>query len=114
MLSPNHVADGDHRKVGSVRSSRRGVEAHGTGRPPATPEQVGAHDEVALRVKRLAWADEVIPPAEPAASLDATLVGPDPVYRARRVLHVAPSGGMRITAQGMADQNRVIPCRVEI
>ena len=93
-LHLHHVADGDGGKIAAVGLAGGGVDAAGAGGAAATAQQIGADDEEAVGVDRLARADHDVPPAG-------------------IVLLVVP-GDVRIPAEGVADQDGVVARGVEL
>ena len=88
-LRAHHVGDRDHGEVRAVRPAGRGIERRRPGRAAAAAEQIGADDEVAIGVERLAGADHAVPPAEAAAAIGVAAVrvailGGETVARAGR------------------------------
>ena len=82
-----------------------------SGRPAAAAEQVGADDEKAMGVEGLAGTDHAVPPAEAAAAAGIALVGTETVPGARRHRSRRVTGGVRVAAERVADQNDVVACR---
>mmetsp|Transcript_6957 Transcript_6957/g.17795 ORF Transcript_6957/g.17795 Transcript_6957/m.17795 type:complete len:414 (+) Transcript_6957:373-1614(+) len=62
LLQSNHVANGHHREVHAPLLTRVRVDGGGPRRAVAAAQHVGAEDEVLLRVKRPAGAEERCPP----------------------------------------------------
>ena len=89
------VADRNLREASAVGDARFRVDGGGPRRAHASAEDVGANDEVAPRVDAAAVADHVVPPAR----------------RAPRIGMLA--GDVRVARQGMADENHIIPRRIE-
>ena len=87
-LRPDHVADGDHREIQTVRLFRSFRGLHRSGCSHATAENIGANDEIAIRVDWLARADDHLPPAAFAGD------------------RVRVSGEL-VAGQGMTDENGV-------
>ena len=95
LLRMHHVADGHKGEVGPVGPAAGRVDRGGPGRALAAAEHIGANDVETAGVDGLARADQVVPPTGLAVG--------------GRV----PARAMMIAAQGVADQDRVIPCDVE-
>ena len=112
-LGPHHVGDRDHREVGAVRPARRGVDRRRPGRPAAAAEQVRGDDEVAVGVERLAGADHPVPPAEALARVAVAIVGAEAVAAAAPAASVGVAGGVRVAAERVADEDRVVAPRRE-
>src|ERR1019366_1391258 len=93
-LHLHHVADGDRWEVAAVRLVGGGIEAARAGGATATAQQIGADDEIAVSIDRLARPHRNVPPAGV-------------------ILLVVP-GYVRITADGVADQDGVTARSVEL
>ena len=93
-LHLDHVADGDGREVAAVGLAGGGVDAAGAGGAAAAAQQVGADDEVAVGVNRLARADHDVPPAG--------------------IVLLVVLGDVRVAADGVADQDGVVARGVEL
>ena len=113
LFGPHHVAHGDHRELQPVGPARRRIDRAGAGRATARADQVGAHDVVALGVEGFAWPDHPVPPAEATARLDSAVVCAEAVYRAGCLGLVTPAGGVRVAAEGVADEDHVVLRRRE-
>ena len=92
-LHLHHIANGDGREIAAVGLAGGGVDAAGAGGAAAAAQQIGADDEVAAGVNRLARADRDIPPAG--------------------VVLLVMLGNMGVSADGVADQDRVVLRGVE-
>ena len=106
-LRAHHVGDGDDREVAAVRQPRGGVRGRRAGGAAAATDQVRRDNEIPVRVERLAGADHPVPPAEPGAGLDATVVRLEAVERSRGVGVGAPAGGVGVTGERVADEDDV-------
>ena len=87
-LDFHHVADGDGWKIRAVRFARRRVQAARSGGAATTTEEIWTDDKKTVRVHRLARPDENVPPA--------------------RIVFGVVAGNVRVTADGMADQNGIV------
>ena len=63
VITADDVLGGDRRKVGPVGLARLGIDGPGTGRAVGRAQHVGADDEEAVGIDRLARPDEPGPPA---------------------------------------------------
>ena len=94
-LRPHHVGDGQHRKAHRKRIARRRIDARWAARPHAAADHIGADDEMARRVDRLALAHHPPPPAGLARA---------------RMLRC----DILVAGQRMADQDGVGPVGIEL
>ena len=62
-LGAHHVAHGDHREFQAPRHPRYRIGRGRAGRAHAAADHVGANDEIAFGIDRLAGADHRLPPA---------------------------------------------------
>ena len=88
LLQPHHVANGDHRKRQRIRPAGGGIDRGRPGGSLAAAQHVGADDEIAVGVERLARTDHVVPPARLAGL-------------------VADAGRVRIARESVRDQDGV-------
>ena len=91
----HEVGDGEEREAQPVRLAAGRVDRHRARRAAAAAEQVRGDDEEAVRVERLAGADEVVPPAGPLR------------------VAVVP-GRVGVAGQGVADEDGVGAVGVEL
>ena len=109
-LRADHVADRDHGESAPVRTSGSRVRRVRPGRAAAAADEIGAHDEVAIGVERLARPDHAVPPAEAGAT---ALRRAHAVDGRGRVRVVAPTRGMRVARERVADEHDVVLRRRE-
>ncbi len=88
FCSAHHVADGDHGERHGVGAAGGGIDGRRAGGAAASAQHVGADDEVAVGVERLAGADHVVPPAGLAG-------------------FVADAGGVRVARESVQHQDGV-------
>ena len=93
-LGAHHVAHRDHRQVEPVRPVGRRIGRGRSGGAEAAADDVGADDEIAVGVDRLAGADHDVPPAGLAG-------------------HRIDVGDVLVAGQRVADQDRVLAVAVE-
>ncbi len=94
-LGAHPVADGHHREPRRVRTPVVGMRRRRSGRALTTAEHVGAHDEVAIGVERLAGTDQAVPPA------------------GARMAVGQRSGSMAVAGEGMTHEHGVAPVGIE-
>ena len=93
-LGADHVGDGDHRERQAIGIPGPRIDRGRTRRSHAAADDIGADDEIALRVQRQARTHDPAPPA----GLAGGGIGP---------------GGVLIHGQGVADQDGVGLARVQ-
>jgi hypothetical protein len=108
-LGAHHVGDGDHREVGAVGPAGSRIHRSWPGAAAAASEQVSGDDVVAIGVERLARTDHPVPPAESLPGLAVTVIGAETVSGAARCRVAGEAGGMRVAAEGMADEDHIVP-----
>ena len=96
LLDADHVGDGDDRKVQAVGPTGFGIHGARPGRSRAAAQEIGADHEVPVRIDALARPDHALPPA------------------GFLVVRVVVPGDVGIAAEGMADQDGVVPRLVQL
>ena len=94
MLYLDHVANRDDREVGAVRFAARRVDAARARRSPAPAQQIRADHKKPFGVNPFAGPHQHVPPAG--------------------IVLLVVAGNVRIAADGMADQNRIVAGRIEL
>ncbi len=96
LLDLDHVGDGDDGENQAVGFAGLGIRRGRPRRARAAAEKVRADDEVLVRIDALARPDHDLPPA------------------GLSVVRMIIPGDVGVAAQGMADQNRIVPGLVKL
>src|SRR5579859_2785479 len=93
-LDLDHIPNGNGWKIPAIRPAGFGIFAAWARGSSAAAQQVRANDEETVRVDGFAWAYGNFPPP--------------------RVIGIVVPGNMRIAADCMTNQYRIVACRVEV
>ena len=107
-LRAHHVGNGDHGKVRAVRPAGRGIVRRRPRRAAAAAEEIGADDEEAVGVERLAGADHAVPPAQAAAAIGVALLGGEAVARAGGRGRGRVACGVRVAGKRVTHEDHVV------
>ncbi len=94
VLHLNHVSNCNGREITAIGFAGGRINTPGAGGPTATAQQIGADDEEAASVNRLARPNRDVPPA--------------------RIVLLVVLGDVGVAANGMADQNRVVARGIQL